>query len=216
MTAVRFAIYLGLSLLVGMSAREFARASAATRLGDPTPRLWGRLTFAPRAWFDPFGSGLLAGLILALWAASAGFLPPPVAYAKPAPIEPNRFHSRTRDTVVVSLAGPCANLVLAAIAGLALRVTASGEVGLVLGAFLLTNLSLSIFHLLPIPGLDGARIVALFLPPHAAQVYRDADQYLALIVLVVLFVFAGPLISIVRSLTDALCSLLAGLRCYGP
>ena len=214
MTAVRFAIYLGLSLVVGMSAREFARASVATRLGDPTPRLWGRLRFAPKAWFDPFGSGLLAGLILVLWAASAGFLPPPVAYAKPAPVDPNYFRNRTRDTVPVSLAGPAANLVLAAIAGFALRVMTSGEVGLVLGAFLLTNLSLLVFHLLPIPGLDGARIVALALPPHAAQVYRNADQYLALIVLVVLFVFAGPLISIVRSLTNALCSLLAGVRCY--
>jgi Zn-dependent protease len=213
-TAVRFAIYLGLSLVVGMSAREFARASAATRLGDPTPRLWGRLTFAPKAWFDPFGSGLLAGLILVLWAASAAFLPPPVAYGKPAPVDPNYFRNRTRDTVIVSLAGPTANLALAAIAGIGLRAMTGGEVGLVLAAFLLTNLSLLIFHLLPIPGLDGARIVALALPPHVAQVYRNADQYLALIVLVVLFVFAGPLISIERSLTNSLCSLLAGLSCY--
>jgi Zn-dependent protease len=216
MTAVRFAIYLGLSLVVGMGAREYARASVATTLGDPTPRLWGRLTFAPKAWFDPFGSGLLAGLILVLWAATAAFLPPPVAYAKPAPVDPNYFRNRTRDTVMVSLAGPGANLVLAAIAGVALRALTGGEVGLILGAFLLTNLSLLVFHLLPIPGLDGARIVALALPPHVAQVYRNGDQYLALFVLVVLFVFAGPLISIVRSLTNALCSLLAGLRCYGP
>ena len=215
MTEVRFAVYLGLSLVVGMSAREFARASAATRMGDPTPRLWGRLTFAPKAWFDPFGSGLLAGLILVLWAASATFLPPPVAYGKPAPVDPNYFRNRRRDTVMASLAGPGANLALAAVAGVALRAASGGEVGLLLGAFLLTNLSLLIFHLLPIPGLDGARIVALFLPPHVAQVYRHADQYLALIVLVVLFVFAGPLISIERSLTDALCSLLAGVRCYG-
>lgn len=214
MTEIRFAVYLGLSLVVGMSAREYARASAATRMGDPTPRLWGRLTLAPKAWFDPFGSGLLAGLILVLWAASATFLPPPVAYGKPAPVDPNYFHNRTRDTVMASLAGPGANLALAAVAGVALRAASGGEVGLVLGAFLLTNLSLLIFHLLPIPGLDGARIVALFLPPHVAQVYRNADQYLALIVLVVLFVFAGPLISIERSLTNALCSLLAGVRCY--
>ncbi|MGZ4132437.1 MAG: site-2 protease family protein [Actinomycetota bacterium] len=214
MTAIRFAIYLGLSLVVGMSAREFARASVATRLGDPTPRLWGRLTFAPKAWFDPFGSGLLAGLILLLWAASATFLPPPVAYGKPAPVDPNYFRNRTRDTVIVSLAGPGANLLVAAIAGIALRVVTGGEVGIVLGALLLTNLSLLIFHLLPIPGLDGARIVALVLPPHAAQMYRNADQYLALFVLVVLFVLVGPLISIERSLTNALCSLLAGLRCY--
>ena len=149
-----------------------------------------------------------------LWAAGAAFLPPPVAYGKPAPVDPNYFRNRQRDTVIVSLAGPGANLALAAVAGVALRIVTGGEVGLFVGAFLLTNLSLLVFHLLPIPGLDGARIVALALPPHVAQVYRNADQYLALIVLVVLFVFAGPLISIERSLTNALCSLLAGVRCY--
>ena len=80
--------------------------SSATRLHDPTPRLWGRLTFNPKVWFEPFGSGLLPAMILVLWAFLAGFLPPPVAYAKPAPVDPNFFRNRTRDTVVTSLAGP--------------------------------------------------------------------------------------------------------------
>src|SRR5712691_12952292 len=103
MTAVRFAVYLAGSLGVGMSARVYARASMVTRLGDPTPRLWGRLTVRPKSWFDPFGSGLLAGLILLLWAASASFLPPPVAYAKPVPIDPSYFKNRTRDTVITAV-----------------------------------------------------------------------------------------------------------------
>ncbi len=213
--AIRFALYLAASLVIGMAAREFARASTASRLHDPTPRLWGRLTMSPRSWFEPFGSGVVPGLILLLWAASASFLPPPVAYAKPAPIDPSYFENRTRDTIVTALAGPAANLALAAVAGLAIRAGASGEIGLVLGAFLLANLSLMIFHLMPIPGLDGSRMVALALPPRAAEVYRNADQYLPLFVLVVLFLFAGPLIAIVRSLTNSLCSLLAGLTCYG-
>ena len=213
--AIRFAIYLAISLVVGMSGREYARAFMATRLNDPTPRLWGRLTLNPKAWFEPFGSGVVPGLILLLWAAASAFLPPPVAYAKPAPIDPNYFHNRTRDTIVTALAGPTANLILAAIAGLVIRVGIGGELGSALGAFLLANLSLLIFHLMPIPGLDGARMVALALPPRAAEVYRNADQYLPLFVLVVLFLFAGPMIAIVRSLTDSLCSLLAGLTCYG-
>ncbi|MEP6972925.1 MAG: site-2 protease family protein [Actinomycetota bacterium] len=213
MIAFRFAVYLAGSLVVGMSAREYARAFMATRLGDPTPRLWGRLRLHPKSWFDPFGSGLLPGMILLLWAASAGFLPPPVAYAKLAPIDPSHFKNRTRDTVVTALAGPVANLALAAVAGLALRSGIGGDAGFVLLAFLLTNVSLLVFHLMPIPGLDGARIVALALPPRAAEVYRNADQYLALIVLIALFLFAGPLISIVNSLTDSLCSLLAGIPC---
>jgi Zn-dependent protease len=213
--AVRFALYLLVSLVIGMSAREYARAATAARLHDPTPRLWGRISLNPRSWFEPFGSGVVPGLILLLWAAAASFLPPPVAYAKPAPIDPSYFRNRTRDTIVTSLAGPAANLILAAIAGAAIRAGIGGEAGLASSAFLLANLSLLLFHLLPIPGLDGARMVALALPPRAAEVYRNADQYLPLFVLVVLFLFAGPLIAIIRSLTDSLCSLLAGLTCYG-
>ena len=136
-----------------MSAREYARAFVATRLHDPTPRLWGRLTFNPKVWFEPFGSGLLPALILVLWAFLAGFLPPPVAYAKPAPVDPNYFRNRTRDTVVTSLAGPVANLVLAAIGGL---VHPDGRHGRTLRwialAFMLANLSLMLFHLHPDPG----------------------------------------------------------------
>jgi Zn-dependent protease len=219
-TSLRFALYLAVSLAVGLDAREFVRAAFAARAGDPTPRLWGRRSWNPRAWFDPFGSGLLPGLILVLWAAGSTFLPPPVAYAKPAPVDPNYFRNRTRDTVIVSLAGPVANLVLAAIAGLALRGLirpsdggVPNELATFLVAFELANLCLLVFHLLPIPGLDGARIVALVLPPRAAEVYRNADQYLPLFVLVLVFVLGGPMISIVYSLTDALCRVLSGFGC---
>lgn len=213
MTAVRFALYLAGSLAIGMSAREYTRALVAARLGDPTPRLWGRITPNPRTWFDPFGSGVLPALVLVLWAASASFLPPPVAYAKPAPIDPSYLRRRTRDTVLSALAGPVANVVLAAAAGVVLRAGTSGALELVLAGLLFANLCLAVFHLLPIPGLDGARIVALFLPPRAADVYRNADQYLALFVLVALFLFAGPLTSIVYSLVGSLCRLLAGTGC---
>ena len=213
MTEFRFALYLAGLLLVGMSAREFARAFTASRLHDPTPRLWGRLTFNPKAWFEPFGSGLLPALILLLWGVGAAFLPPPVAYAKPGPVDPNYFRDRMRDTILTSSAGPVANLALAAVGGMVLRAGITGEAGFVALAFMLANLSLLVFHLIPIPGLDGARMLALALPPRAAQVYRNADQYLPLFVLVVLFLFAGPLVSIMSSVTDSLCSLLGGLSC---
>lgn len=210
---LRFALYLAASLLIGMSAREYARAFVAARLHDPTPRLWGRLTFSPKVWFEPFGSGLLPAMILLLWAVGSGFLPPPVAYAKPAPVDPGYFRNRNRDTVVTSVAGPIANLALAAIAGVVIRAGISGEASVIALAFMLGNLSLMVFHLVPIPGLDGARMLALVLPPRAAEVYRNADQYLPLFVLIVLFLFAGPLILIVNSLTDSFCRLLSGLPC---
>ena len=99
--SVRFALYLAGSLLIGMSAREYARAFMATRLHDPTPRLWGRLTFNPKVWFEPFGSGLLPAMILVLWAFLAGFLRRR-SPRKPAP-SAELLHN-TRDTVVTSLA----------------------------------------------------------------------------------------------------------------
>jgi Zn-dependent protease len=198
----RYALYLAISLVIGMIAREYARATVAFRLGDPTPKLWGRLTWNPKSWFEPFGSGLLPGLILVLWAVGSGFLPPPVAYAKPAPIDPNYLRQRTRGVVLTSLAGPAANLVLALPAALLAR-GLSGEAFAVDVAFAFTNLCLAFFHLIPIPGLDGARLVALLLPPRAAEVYRNADAYLPLFVLVVLFIFSGPVWTIVYDLANA-------------
>jgi Zn-dependent protease len=207
----RYALYLAISLLIGMMAREFSRATVATRLGDPTPRLWGRLSWNPKSWFEPFGSGLLPGLILILWAVGSGYLPPPVAYAKPAPIDPNYLRQRTRGVVLTSLAGPVANVVLALPAALLLR-GVSGELLLMAAAFAFANLCLAFFHLIPIPGLDGARLVALVLPPRAAEVYRNADAYLPLFVLVVIFVFSGPVWAIVYGLANAVFRAASGFR----
>jgi Zn-dependent protease len=212
--SLKIAAYIAIGLLVGMIGREYARAWAGARLGDPTPRLWGRLTFNPKAWFDPFGSGLLPALILILWAANGSFLPAPMAYAKPAPIDPSYLRRQPRDVVLVSLAGPAANVILAAIAGVGLRATGlPQELRLFMLFFEYTNLSLAIFHLIPIPGLDGARLVALFLPPQARATYRNLDQYLALFVLVAVFLLAGPIQGIMNSLTNALCGVFSGFDC---
>jgi Zn-dependent protease len=212
--SLKITAYIAIGLLVGMIGREYARAWTAARLGDPTPRLWGRLTVNPKAWFDPFGSGLLPALILILWAANGSFLPAPMAYAKPAPVDPSYLRRQPRDVVLVSVAGPVANVVLAAAAGLALRVTGlPDEFRLFLVAFEYTNFSLAIFHLIPIPGLDGARLVALALPPQARATYRNFDQYLALFVLLAVFLLAGPIQGIMNSLTNALCGVFSGFDC---
>jgi Zn-dependent protease len=210
---VRFAVYLLLGIAAGMIVREYARAFVASKLGDPTPRLWGRLTLRPSAWFDPFGSGLLAILVALLWAA--GQHPPPFAYAKPAPIDPNYFKRRTRDTVLCSVAGPIGNVVVALIAGIPIRVGIGDETALFFAAIMLANLSLAVFHLLPVPGLDGARLVGLLLPPPAARAYRNFDQYLPLSILVLMFIVSGPINSIVYSFVNALCRVSAGISCVG-
>jgi Zn-dependent protease len=208
--SVRYGLYLAAGLVIGMIVREFARAWMATRLGDPTPRLWGRLTWNPRSWFDPFGSGLLPILILLLWAVGAHYLPPPVAYAKPAPIDPNYLHRRTQGVVLTSLAGPAANFLIA-LPAVAISRGLTGDADLIARAFAFTNLCLAFFHLIPIPGLDGARLVALLLPSRAAELYRNADAYLPLFVLVVLFIFSGPVWAIIYGFVNAVFRALSGV-----
>ena len=214
--SIRTALYIAGSLLLGMVAREYVRAFVATRLGDPTPRLWGRLTWNPRSWFDPFGTGLVPGLILVLWATASGVYPPPAAYGKPAPVDPAYLRRPTRDQVLIGFAGPVANIALGLVAGLALRAVSAPSaptVIVILRIFEFTQFCLAIFHLLPIPGLDGARLVGLLLPPDAARVYRDADRYLPLFVLLAIFVLASVINGIVYGLVNALCQLASGTPC---
>jgi Zn-dependent protease len=207
---LRLALYMALSLFVGLALREYARARVAATLGDPTPRLWGRVTVRPKAWFDGFGSGFLPVLVALLWSVQAFIMP--AAYAKPAPIDTSYFRRHPRDVVVASLAGPLASLALAIAGGLVVRAGLTGEALLVLTTFTFTNASLLVFHLLPIPGLDGGRLLALLLPPHAREVFRNADRYLALIVLVVLFLFTF-LLTIASLLTGAICEAASGRDC---
>lgn len=209
---LQLAVYMAASLFVGLALREYTRARVAATLGDPTPRLWGRVTMRPKAWFDPFGSGFLPALVALLWSVQAFILP--AAYAKPAPIDTSYFKRHPRDVVVASLAGPVTSLALAIAGGLFVRTGVTGEAFLVLTTFAFTNASLFVFHLLPIPGLDGGRLLALVLPPHAREVFRNADRYLALIVLVVLFLFTF-LLGIARLLAGAVCDALTGEDCSG-
>jgi Zn-dependent protease len=207
---LRLAAYMLASLFVGLTVREYARAWFAGRLGDPTPRLWGRITLRPKPWFDPFGSGFLPVLEALVWSVLVFIMP--AAYAKPAPVDPNYLRRVPRDVVLVSIAGPAASLLLAIVAGLVLRGGISGEGALFLATFTFTNASLMVFHLLPIPGLDGGRLVSLVLPPHAREVFRNADRYLPLIVLVVVFVFTFVL-QIASLLTGAVCEAATGVDC---
>ncbi len=139
----------------------------------------------------------------------------PAAYAKPAPIDPGYFRKTTRDTVLVSLAGPIATLVLGILAGLAgarRLVAARRGVPVRVGADVHEH---GAGGLPPAadPGLDGARIVALLLPPQAREVYRNADKYLPLFVLVVLFVFSTLVLGFLTALTGALCNAAASGDC---
>jgi Zn-dependent protease len=209
----RLALFMLVSLAIGLAAREFARAWTAAKLHDPTPRLWGRLTLNPKAWFESFGSGLVPALIAILW--SVQVLVIPAAYAKPAPVDPS-YLRRTRDLVLVSVAGPITNLVFAFLGGLVVRIGGLPlEVYRAAVVFAFTNAALVVFHLLPIPGLEGARIVGLLLPPHPREVYRNADKYLPLFVLVALFVFSTLILGFLTTLAGAICDAATDLDCRG-
>jgi regulator of sigma E protease len=106
------------------------------------------------------------------------------------------------------------SLILAIAAGLVVRTGAAGdEALLVLTTFAYTNASLFVFHLLPIPGLDGGRLVTLLLPVHARETFRNADRYLPLFVLVVLFVLLSVLLEFVQLITGAICEAASGTDC---
>jgi len=208
----RLAIYMLASLLVGMCLREYVRARAVVAVGDPTPKLWGRVSFDPKTWFEPFGSGVLPGLIAILWSVQALLIP--AAYGKPAPIDASRFRRPVRDTIVVSVAGPGSTLALGVVAGLIFRVQGlPTEVYWFVLTLCFTSMSLTVFHLLPIPGLDGARMLALALPPDAARVYRDFDKYLPLMVLVILFLLSSLALGFLTSISGALCRSATGTDC---
>lgn len=207
---LRLAAYMLASLFVGLAVREYVRAWTAAKLGDPTPRLWGRVTLRPKPWFEPFGSGFLPVLEALVWSVLVFIMP--AAYAKPAPVDANYLRRHPRDVVLVSLAGPAASFALALLAGIVLRIGPGGEAALIVMTFAFTNASLLVFHLLPIPGLDGGRLLALVLPPQAREVFRNADRYLALIVLVVLFVFTFVL-NLATLLTGAVCNAATGRDC---
>src|SRR5439155_22381647 len=101
---VKLALFSLVALAPSLVLREFAHAAAAERLGDPTARRFGRRTLSPRPHFDPFGTGILPGLLLLLRAANVGL--PVFAYGKPQPLNPGNLRNPPRDTMWIALAGP--------------------------------------------------------------------------------------------------------------
>jgi Zn-dependent protease len=163
-----------ITLVIAFTVHEFSHAWVATRLGDETPRLSGRLTLNPLAHLDPLGSLLLL---------VAGF-----GWAKPVPINPYAVRSRTpAGMVLVSAAGPFSNLLLALLAALPLRAglvsissTSSGLIpspGGFLLEFTYLNLILLFFNMIPLSPLDGEKVVSYFLPPNLQAGYERLRPY---------------------------------------
>lgn len=191
-------------LLVMFSAivHEVAHGWAALRCGDATAKEAGRLTLDPRAHLDGFGSVLLP-LVMALIGG------PVFAFAKPVPYNPYRLRHPRRDELIVALAGPASNLLQALLGTLVLRLAwdpimgaaISGGLPLevvsllidVLTTYVSVNLVLCFFNLIPLPPLDGSKVVLFFLTGEARAAYYRLEQYAMPILIVALYVLPSLL-----------------------
>ena len=181
-----------LSFIPAIVFHEMAHGFAAWRLGDPTAKRQGRLSVNPLNHIDPFGTVILPGIMM----LAGG---PVFGYAKPVPYNPSYFKNPKTGDVIVGLAGPLANLlmaVLAAVVSWLLYPTAQSLVlgnevflyfyALFLPMFALINLYLMFFNLIPIPPLDGSSIIALFVPRKYMRQYYQVQRYAFPILMVVL------------------------------
>jgi Zn-dependent protease len=193
------------AVIVGLTFHEFSHAAVATLQGDQTARSQGRLTLNPIIHLDPLGS--IALLI-------AGF-----GWARPTPVTPARLRYRRLGMVLVALAGPAANLVLAIVSAIALGILAP-TVGAtlnvnfsvkLLSGLVFWNVVLGVFNLLPIPPLDGSSLLTVLLPPSRQNIVRFLDQYGIFLLLGLLILAPNLLSPIVLAVLEAISGLAGGL-----
>ena len=165
-------------LIIAMVIHEYAHARTADALGDPTPRMMGRLTLNPVAHIDPIG-------LIMLFLVRFG-------WAKPVIIDARHFKNPRRDDILVSLAGPAANLVTAFLTLVVLlayhQVAGRPSVGMyqVLQLIIIYNINFAIFNLIPLPPLDGSHVLAQLLPGRLAYEYVRLERYSFLILIVLI------------------------------
>jgi Zn-dependent protease len=174
-----------IAIVAGITLHEFSHAAVATAQGDQTARAQGRLTLNPMAHLDPLGS---IALVL------VGF-----GWGRPVPFAPSRLRSRRFGAAMVGLAGPIANFVIALASAAVLRVTHPDGLlddfsGVLLDRLVTLNVVLGVFNLLPIPPLDGSRLLSLVLPPSRQGIVFFLDQY-GIFLLLGLLIFAPGLLT---------------------
>jgi Zn-dependent protease len=198
--------------LLSLTVHEWAHAASANALGDDTARREGRLTLNPIAHLDLLGT-VLVPLIQIFTTGGVMF-----AWAKPVPVQPLRFRrtlSMATGSVLVSAAGPVSNLLIALGAavgmGMAARFGAYDEsVIAFLGAMFSVNVGLAIFNLLPIPPLDGSRVLHGLLPTRAALAYERIFPY-APFLLIAVIATGGSLLRVPMGIVAELFARIGGL-----
>ncbi len=181
------------AVLWAITFHEFCHGYVAFRLGDPTAERAGRLTLNPLAHLDPIGALML--LVFRF------------GWAKPVPIEPRYFKKPARDMALVSVAGAAGNFLSAAACGVIVRLLPGlfmtvPALGRFMVLMVLINLGLGVFNLIPVPPLDGSKLLYLFLPPKWLQGYFWLERYgfFVLIILLMTGIIQGIMGPIVRTL----------------
>jgi Zn-dependent protease len=188
-------------LLFSAVLHEVAHGFMAERLGDDTARRAGRLTLNPLVHIDPFGSILLPAVLYIASGGSFFF-----AAAKPVPYDPRNLKYPRSGSAKIALAGPCTNLILAIVFGIAVRIgilfSAPDIFVSLLAIIVYLNIALAIFNLIPIPPLDGSRVLFAALPPSRAtfRVAYFLERYGIILVLVFAFFGFGLLLSPIQYL----------------
>lgn len=199
-------------LLLAISAHEAAHAWMSWKFGDDTARLLGRVTLNPVAHTDPIGTLLIP--IVMFITSSLGQGIPLIGWGKPTPVNPLRWRNKDLANVMVSLAGILANLLIASIAFVIMKIilmqggpgilpaSVQEPVWMLLGQMLIMNVSLAVFNLLPFPPLDGSKVLDTFLPPSARPLLEILEQYGFIILMILMWTgffsaIISPVISIV-------------------
>jgi len=199
-------------ILFSVMFHEISHGYIAYKRGDDTAKLAGRLTFNPIVHIDLFGSIILPGLLLALGT------PILFAWAKPVPINASRLKNPKTDIPLVSAAGPLSNILLAVVSGIIIRIISSfpdfaigwgAAVNQFFALMLVINVVLPIINLIPIPPLDGSKIVTYFLPPKIAISYMNMNPYLGFIILFALL-YSGIVWKIVGPIINFIVVILSG------
>lgn len=189
-------------LLLSMMAHEVAHGAVANRLGDPTAKAHGRLTANPLKHLDPLGT-----LMFVITYFSGSFI---FGWAKPVPVNPGYFRDHQRGMMVVGLAGPVTNFLIAVVLALVLNLLApavptlaslSGGSTLLQALYLAfqVNVVLGIFNLVPIPPLDGSRVIGGFMSPSLYMRWAGLDRYGMVFILLIFFVLQRPFFSVLGS-----------------
>ena len=178
-------------LLVAFPIHEAAHAWTAYRLGDATAKLFGRVSLNPIVHFDPLG----ALMLLISVGLGSGLV---IGWAKPTPVNIANLRDRRNGEVMVALAGPLSNWLMAIAASIIVRVTGltldGSFASLVAFYFVLFNVVLGIFNLLPVPPLDGSALLFRFLSPRQVWEIRPLLSQYGIFILLAVLIVAGPLL----------------------